>query len=287
MTFDPDPRSLGRAPVSRRGLLRTGGLGVSLAALVAACGSEESGEPGRVGIAPTPTPLPDAVVDDAVLLRTATSLEYSAIDVCEQMLEIGQLDGDAAAMVERLIEDHRRHADDMAALTTEAGGEPYECPNQWVAERVLTPLVARITGDEAAAIEPSDDPARDALAMVYAFESMLAATYQQMVVQLSSPALRQEAVTLGSEEARHAAAVAILRDGAPAAYVSPTLSGGTVDLTETDGVEPLFAVSARFGSLAPVEVTLGPPNDAGTRFRASLLTPAANTFVYADQACEA
>ena len=73
--------SIADQPMSRRGLLRAGGLTVTMAALVAAC-VDQPGEknPARVGEAAVPTPLPDAVVTDGVLLRTATSIHYSIID---------------------------------------------------------------------------------------------------------------------------------------------------------------------------------------------------------------
>ena len=79
----------------------------------------------------------------------------------------------------------------------------------------------------------------------------------------------------------------MLRDGAPEAYVNPTLVGGTVDPTANEGLTPIFAVPGHFGSLAPVQFTLGPASDAGTRFTASLQTPAANSYVYPSLACEA
>lgn len=294
MTNDSDPLSFahGPGPLSRRGLLRVGGLSLSFGAVLAACGSD-SGQPGRVGNVPAPTALPEPDLDDrgvpsdAVLLRTATSLEYSAIDLYERLIELGVFEGQTAALVERLVDEHTAHAEGTAALTTEAGGDPYECANSWVTERVTEPLLRRITGDDGEGIEPSDDPARDALTLVHAFESMLSASYQQLVVQLRTPQLRQEAIGYGAIDARHAAAVAIARDGAPNAYVNPELTGGTIDLSATDGVMPLFAVPGRFGSLAPVEFTLGPSNDAGTRFTTNIQTPAANTWVYADQSCEA
>lgn len=288
MTSDLHRPSIGRAPMSRRGLLQTGALTVSLGALIAACGSEsEEGAPGRVGYAPEPTDLPTATVDNVVLLRTATSLEYSALDVYQRSLDMDALDAEATALIERFVEDHTRHAAAMAELTTQAGGEPYECANAWMAERVIDPMFEHIEGDEEADIPPSDDPARDLLQLSYAFESMLGASYQQFVEQLTDPALRQEVIIYGAEEVRHAAAVAIFRDGAPEAYINPTVFGGEIDLNDTDGVIPLYAVTGAFGSLAPIELTLGPKNDTGTRFATSLQTPAANSFVYEGETCDA
>ena len=273
--------------LSRRGLLVTSGLTVSLATFVAACGGAESGAPGRVGNAPVPTDLPTAAVTDAVLLRTATSLEYTALDVYRRITELGPLDERGQALVARFIEDHTRHAAGMADLTTQAGGEAYECANPWFASRVVDPLIQRLTGDEAVEIEPSDDIRRDALSITYGLESTLGAMYQQLVELLADRALRGEAIAVGAEEHRHAAAVAIARDGAPAAYISPVVFGDEIDPAQGDGVMPLFAVNGAFGSLAPVEFTLGPLNEAGSRFVASMQTPADNSFVYEGQSCDA
>ena len=275
------------ATMNRRRLLQVGGLTVTLGALVAACGTDEEGAPGRVGYAPVPTDLPPATTNDGVFLRTATSLEYSALDVYEKISSYGVLDGQAETLIARMVEDHTRHAAGMVELTTAAGGEPYECANAWFAERVIPPLFERIDGNEAEEIEPSDDPARDLLQIAYAFESMLGATYQQFVERLSTPELRKEAITYGAEEVRHAAAIAILRDGAPEAYISPVVYGEEIDTSSTDGVLPLYAVDGHFGSVAPIEMTLGPPNDAGSRFTTSLQTPAENSYVYDGETCDA
>jgi hypothetical protein len=67
----PEPRPR----LGRRQLLQTGGLAVSLAAVLAACGKSSTAEPGRVGFAPTPTDLAKQNIDDGVRLRTATSIE--------------------------------------------------------------------------------------------------------------------------------------------------------------------------------------------------------------------
>lgn len=239
-----------------------------------------------VGNAPVPTDLPTVTVTDAVLLRTATSLEHTALDVYRRIDELGVLDEQGQAMVARIVEDHTRHAAGMAELTSQAGGEAYECANPWYAERVIAPLFRRIDGDEAEEIEPSDDVRRDALSIAYGLESTLAAMYQQVVDGLQDAALRGEVIAVGADDARHAAALAIARDGAPEAYVNPTLFGDEVDPSQTDGVIPLYAVNGALGSLAPVEFTLGPLNDAGSRFVTSLQTPADNAFVYDGQTCE-
>ena len=88
----------------RRQLLQSGGLTIALAALVAACGGDSAEEeaPGRVGYAPPATPLPTVETNDIVYLRTATSIEQTLVETYGQIAESGVLDGDDAAMLERL-----------------------------------------------------------------------------------------------------------------------------------------------------------------------------------------
>ncbi len=132
---------------SRRDALRIGGLTVSLGALIAACGDDRGGDdaPGRVGNAPVPTALPDYPIDDAVLLRTASSLEITAIEVYEAALEIdGAIPSDLVPVVERLIEDHQMVADQMVELTESAGGEGWTCSNPWLMDRLVAPTIELI-----------------------------------------------------------------------------------------------------------------------------------------------
>jgi hypothetical protein len=135
------------AATTRRDAIKIGGLTVSLGALIAACGADRTGDdaPGRVGNAPVPTDLPDYPVDDAVLLRTASSLEYTAIAVYEAALGIdGAIPAAVVPVVERLIENHQMVADEMVALTESAGGTGWTCANPWLMERLVAPTVELI-----------------------------------------------------------------------------------------------------------------------------------------------
>jgi len=127
---------------SRRDAMKIGGLTVGLGALAAACGDDREGDdaPGRVGNAPVPTALPEYSVDEAVLLRTASSLEYTVISVLERALGVeGAVPSDVVPTIERLIEDHQMVADQMVELTEEAGGSGWTCTNPWLMERVVEP----------------------------------------------------------------------------------------------------------------------------------------------------
>ena len=112
MTSPNEPPGASRG-IGRRQLLQTGGITVSLAALLAACGESSSAEvaPGRVGYAPVPTDLPTEVVDDGVRLRTAQSIEHLIIDLYEQLSTSAELYGPRpgpARRPRRQPRDHRR-----------------------------------------------------------------------------------------------------------------------------------------------------------------------------------
>ena len=134
-------------PTTRRDVFRIGGLTIGLGALVAACGEYRGGDsaPGRVGNAPIVTDLPEYQVDDAVLLRTASSLEYTTIDVYETLRDLGGLiPEDLVPLVDRLIDDHRATADKMTELTKLVGGEPWTCTNPWLMDRLVQPTLESI-----------------------------------------------------------------------------------------------------------------------------------------------
>ena len=85
-------------PLARRRFLRIGGFSVLGAAVLAACGGP--GDQGSVPVAgtgATTTSAPPRVVNDAVILRTASSLEFSVIEVYDLALDSGLIPDAAMA----------------------------------------------------------------------------------------------------------------------------------------------------------------------------------------------
>ena len=272
--------------LTRRRLFELAGL-TSLGGVLAACGASSSGgEPGRVGNAPPIEPLPTAEVDDAVILRTMTSMEYLLLDLYQTLKDLDQLDARGSALIDRFVEDHRAAADELITLTEEAGAEPYPCANDWYTRRVVPDILAAVTGDEAEGIAPSDDPAGDVLRISYAFESMTSSAYHKMIELAAEPALRPPMAQLGAIDARHSAAVAMLMTGTPEGYVSPVVLGQELTPDES-GRALLYAIPSRFGSLTSTELIIGAPNEAGTRSSFAVETPAENAYVYEDATCAA
>jgi hypothetical protein len=256
----------------RRDALKLGGLTVSVAALAAACGTDRAGDdaPGRVGYAPPVTDPPDYPVDDAVMLRTASSLELTAVAVYEAVLESGLLDGNAVTLVERLIEDHQMVADEMGELTESVGGVAWECTNPWYMDRTVEPLLEAITD--------SDNPVRDIFNSATALESIAAATHQSLTTALTDADAAAATIAAATLESRHAAAIVAAVRG-PEGYVSPTINGGEVD-SDADGVPFTYAVTTRFGSTGQIELVVGSPNENGVRTTFILQTPSLNSWIY-------
>jgi len=271
MTSIPNPS------MDRRSLLRNGGLVIGFGAIIAACGNERAGsdDPGRLGVAaPKPT-LPEAVVDDGVLLRTAQSLEYTALAVYEAALGLDVLSVAELALVGRFVEDHQRHAADLGALAGRAGAESFECPNPFLMDRAVTPILG--------ALEGSQDLHRDVLNIAFAFESLAGSSYQALVGSLADPSLRSASMLIGSEEQRHAAALAAAIN--PGELINPVLLGGEANDIDDDGFPIPHAIPATYGQLTGIDLVVGERDAEGARFSTQLQTPAANTFVYESTSC--
>jgi rubrerythrin len=296
----------------RRQLFRLGGLTVASGAVLAAC-AYDAGEPGPVGIGDAPEEAPDVLVNDVVLLRTASSLEHVAIDVYQLVIDAGVLPGGVADVAKRFQADHRQHAEAFETLTTEFGGTPFACANPKIWSALIEPVWTRITEgieatDAAKAIPPSDDPTLDALNVAHALEAIAGSTYQALVSAFSQPQLRRDAMEVGKVEARHAALLALAInpggylpvDAAEAAAATTTTVADTipkdVNTTAPAGEEveapvaedrPVpVALPGAFGNLGALVLVVGAGDENGVRLKVNVETPSLNSFVYESISCE-
>ncbi len=318
---------------SRRDAIKIGGLTVSLGALIAACGTDRDGDdaPGRVGNAPVATDLPDYPVDDAVLLRTASSLEYTAIAVYEAALQIdGAIPSDLVPVVERLIDDHQTVADQMVELTESAGGTGWTCANPWLMERLVAPTIELIqsnvvgvvlddtsmvqvlgdqvaiapvvttvqgdltlisstdglaTGDEIEFERLEGAASDDVMAFANALENLATASHQELASATSIVEARVAHLAAATLEARHSAVLAIASLG-PEGYISPAMVGEDVPPNERGQIRH-FAIESTFGLTSQIEIKAGPGDLNAVRESVILQTPAANSLVYNELACDA
>jgi hypothetical protein len=259
--------------VGRRDALKLGGLTVSAAAFLAACGSGRTGDdaPGRVGFAPPIEELEDYPIDDAVLLRTASSLELTAVAVYEAVLATGLLDAETTALVERLIEDHQMIADEMGALTESVGGVAWECTNPWYMERTVEPLLEVVLA--------SDNPVRDIFNTAVVLENVAAGTHQTLTIKLEDPAAAAATIAAATLESRHSAYLVAAVRG-PEGYVSPLIDGDGDSPTDVDGVPQKFSISTRFGSTGQAELVAGAGDENGVRETFIVQTPSLNSWIY-------
>ena len=257
----------------RRDALKLGGLTVSAAAFLAACGTGRTGDesPGRVGFAPPIEELEDYPIDDAVLLRTASSLELTAIAVYEAVLATGLLDAELTALVERLIEDHQMVADQMGDLTEAVGGVAWECTNPWYMNRTVEPLLE--------AVLASDNPLRDIVNTAVVLENIAAGTHQSLAIQLEDSAAVAATIAAATLESRHSAYIVAIARG-PEGYVSPLIDGDGDSPTDEDGVPQKFSITTRFGSTGQAELVAGAPDENGVRQTFIIQTPSLNSWIY-------
>ena len=304
--------ALGDLTASRRGLLRIGGLTIGLAALAAACASEEDdANPARVGaLAPAPS-LPEGVVTDGVLFRTATSIHYSVIDAHELAKKLGKLTPDQTAIVDDYIAANKAVIADLQTWSETAGSKPWTCANPRFDRVILKPIGDRITGRpkqgaEEADVPASDDPNRDSIALVHACETLAAAMHQALVPQFSKPEYRGISIGHGTESARRSSALALIIN--PDNLVSPTsllnanldvpttsseaATTTTQDIAQSDSgeattttvaitgsIQQYYAIPSQFGTLSAVQLAVGAFGASG-QTTINIETPSLNSFVY-------
>jgi len=304
--------SLTDEPLSRRGVFRLGGATVALAALVAACSDVQADEnPARVGSVPPVPSLPEGIVSDGVIFRTATSMHYSIIDGHEASKKLGSLTAEQTNLIDSYIAGNQQAITDMEKWTRTAGSAEWTCANPRFDRVSLTQMVDHITGrprqgTEEADIPPSDDPNRDCMAMSCALENLGTAMHQSFVQTLSQPQYRQAVINQGQLAARRAAlqALAINPDNliSPAAVqtANPDVTTTTTiaETTTTQNIaqpdngptttatpvitnpQQWYAIPSQFGSLSAVQLSIGAPSAAGSQFTMNLDTPSLNSYIY-------
>ncbi len=263
--------------LNRRELIQSSGVVLAFGVVAAACASNDAGgTPGRVGFAPPLPTLPEVEdpPNDATLLRTMQSIELAALELYKALMAMNVLNADESAVFDRIVQDHTRHADEIAQLAAGAGAEAFPCPNQVFMDRSVTPVLK--------AMEGSDDVHRDVLNVAQAFETNFGASYQAFVSMFQGLDLRTAAAFHAGDEHRHAEVLARIIN--PNETFSPTFFGQPEE-KDKDGFIVPYAIPSVFGKLSPVELVVGNVTAEGSRFGIQLQTPAQNTFVYEYMTC--
>ncbi|MEQ1701734.1 MAG: hypothetical protein ABMA25_16620 [Ilumatobacteraceae bacterium] len=294
--------------IGRRGLFRLGGLTAATALIVAACGKSEAGTLGRIGTPDGTAPvLPEAIVNDGVMLRTLAGIETSIAEAYMKIIDGGYLVkgsttypelGDLTALVTTFHEHHVDAATRYNALAVAAGAAAWECGNIRLQDAFITPIFDRVdkgaeATDSALAIEPSDDPLRDMANLVHTLESLSAESAQALVPVVQTPAIRSEAMSIGVRSGRQAAAVALrihpggyVPASAELAAAATTTVAETTAPAEGDAAPPQtdiplpLAVPGQFGLLSPITYVGGLGDENGVRLKLNFETPSLNSYAY-------
>ena len=264
------------ATVSRRHILAVGGFSIAAAAVVAACAPDKpKPQVPQAGVAPSTTALPEQNVSDAVLLRTASSLERTLNDAYAKVLGIGTLPADAANIVRTFASNHSAHATFLDKTTADVGGEPFTEANAPLQKNIVDPALKAIA-------DAGNDPA-DLLWFVYGLENVAAGTLQSFVPLLDVPALRGQVMSVGGADARYAAIAAGLLPTTTVVPLSPeeaaatttttAIAGATTTTTPANEAVKVAQVPGSFAPLTPVAVAI-----AGVEEAWNLLGP--NSYAY-------
>lgn len=246
--------------ITRRSLLRGGGLAAVAGVVLAACA--DSGESGiaRLGPGAAPEALPDVEVTDVVLLRTAMSVEKMVQDA---LTSPTLATGANASLMNAFGGAHETARVALRGLVTARKGEPVDEAN------------AKLTANWGARaldlVAKSDRAQEDGLALAHALETLVASTYQNFVAQTSEVALRAEMMVLAAGASRRAATIA--------QQIAPGTKGFAPVVDEQGNVS-VAALPSAFGTLSSIQVTLGAPNESGIRETVTMETPSLNSFVY-------
>jgi hypothetical protein len=282
MPADDEPN--GSSPLDRRQFLVAGGVTATLATILVACSSSNTAIPVSGSIA-QPATLTQPPVNNAVYLRTSSSVVRNAMNSYDTLLGLKVLSAADTTLVEFIRGQHVQHSEALQAATRVAGGEPYSGANPNVTETIVAPAFD--------AMKRTGNKPDDVLRYVNAFESFIAATLQQFVPLVSDASPRELMMRISSSDNRHSAVVTSRIGGftilPPLAVqtndtTTTTTSTTTTTIASPSGSEvlppvaplPVAQIPAAFASLAAIEVVLGGRD-------LTWETPGPNSYIYEPQ----
>lgn len=226
LTTDQKAELLGVPSPGRRQLFKIGGGTIIGAAVLAACGGDDSDNAGSGTDGGTDGEPADSSMD-LPLARTAASLEKLAVDTYATAAGSGLVTtkaiGDAAGL---FMSHHQEHLDALNATIKGVGGTEVTEANAAVFDALVKPALDALE-DEAGVVQLALD-----------LELAAAQTYAFAGGALSMPSLRSTIMTIGGVEARHAAVLVVLAQAKTPADVFPDGRGffpGDNPLTGIDG----------------------------------------------------
>ena len=220
---DEDKAGLLGVP-SRRTFFTVGGATVLGSAVMVGCSTAKKKQLTQTGTtettaAVTTTTAPGSEETDAILLRTAQSIERLAVETYASALTSGLVTTPDVVSAFTLFQDqHSQHADAIASITKGVGEEPYDEANPFLKITVVTPGLTAATDES------------DVLVLATALERTAAETYAYAGGTFTTTKLREAIMTIGPTEARHLSLLYIFQQVNPV----PLPLMGTTDRTPDD-----------------------------------------------------
>ncbi len=269
--------------IDRRRFLVAGGAAATLTAALVACAQEDDAIPVSGEVVP-PASVQQPPVNDAVYLRTSSSVVCSGIEAYAALLELGVLSPEDEELLS-LVNDN--HVEQLGLLTEAAesvGGQGFEEPNPFIDETVVGPAIE--------AIAAGGDEPMDVLRFANAYESLIASTFQGFVPNVADFDARRLMGAMSAAENRNAAVIvsriedftvigaetAAQAEAASGSAPLDTGPGATANTAPDTGPTvaaplPVSQVPGAFASLAAVEVVLGGED-------LTWETPGPNSYIY-------
>jgi Ferritin-like domain len=202
---------------NRRRFGRMAGATVAAGTLLAACGSDKKeASPAASTTATAGAAYAAGNKTDITVARTAASLEIFAVSVYDKAITNASALGiskDVGAAATLFRDQHKQHADAFNAAAKQLGGAAFDMANP-TATKAFESQIAALKNEQ------------DVLKFAFDLEQIAAQTYQGVGAKmLSTPMLRQTAMSVGGVEARHMAILGMFiqpKRAEPAKAFQPT-----------------------------------------------------------------
>ncbi len=183
--------------LNRRQMIKFGGAGVAMAAVIAAC----------KGATPSPSVTPATTTSTAVagtandvaMLRTASSIEALAVSVYGTALKSGLVTTSTTSDLLKLFQaQHAQHGDLFQRSTRTAGGTAFTDVNPVLMQQLVQPRLAALKTEA------------DVVNLAYDLEHLASATYQADIGSFNNAKFNVTVASVGATEARHVALLAVI-----------------------------------------------------------------------------
>lgn len=184
---------------SRREVLRFGGLGLAVGALLASCGSDDAEPALPPDGVERATERPPDERSDVSLLNTVLSLEILIAETYQVAVDAAfAVSREAVEALTLFRQHHAEHRDALVGAVEAADGEPFTTPNPVVKVALVQPAVAELRSE------------RDFLRLAHDLEHAAAQLAVHATTDLDGPDARRLVMSISGSASRRATVLDLL-----------------------------------------------------------------------------